>query len=209
VGPQPSTGLTTAGVPHSVVPSEQDPGIQRRYPASHKHGPHATQPSNSRPHHRAMHKEVRQGLQRCAPSSASSPAQAVAEQHTAARNSCTVPTLHHSTAVALHRSAPCSSRQPKNLVNLSSLDSRKESYACRHGGCCKGTSNIPRITQRIRGISKSIHWLATHSALPLLQHAPRDAPGQSPLQQAKQQRPALAPCGERFCCARAAAHTCC
>ncbi len=50
----------------------------------------------------------------CAPSSASSPAQAVAEQHTAARNSCTVPTLHHSTAVALHRSAPCSSRQPKN-----------------------------------------------------------------------------------------------
>ncbi len=62
----------------------------------------------------------------CAPTDASSPAQAVAEQHTAARSSCTVPTFHHSTAVALHRSAPCSSRHPKNLVTLSSLGSRKD-----------------------------------------------------------------------------------
>ena len=60
VGPQLSPGLATAGVPHSVVPSEQDPDIQRRYPTSHKQGPHAAHPSDSRPHHRAMHKEVRQ-----------------------------------------------------------------------------------------------------------------------------------------------------
>jgi hypothetical protein len=40
VGPQLSPGLATAaGVPHSVVPSEQDPDIQRRYPTSHKQGP--------------------------------------------------------------------------------------------------------------------------------------------------------------------------
>ena len=71
---------------------------------------------------------------------------------------CTVPTLHHSTAVALHRSAPCSSRQPKNLVNLSSLDSRKDSYACRHGGCCKGTSNTPRISASEASAKASTGW---------------------------------------------------
>jgi hypothetical protein len=94
--------------------------------------------------------------------------------------------------IAVHHAAVASQN---NLVILSSLGSRKDSLGLPPRGLLqRHTQHFSQ--QRTRGISISIHWPPA-AALLQLQLAPGDAPGQSLLPQAAQQRAALAPCLRR------------
>jgi len=109
MGPQRPPGIPTPRVPDSVVPSQQNPGIQRQLHPCHHLAPQRPQPGHRWLHHKAAHEGMRQGFQL---------GNTAAEQQTVSCSSCMLPTVHQGATTARHRSDPCSSRHPKCRVNI-------------------------------------------------------------------------------------------
>jgi hypothetical protein len=120
MGPQCPPGIPTPRVPDSVVPSQQNPGIQRQLHPCHHLAPQRPQPGHRWGCITGQPMKVYDTVSSWA-------TQQLAEQQTMSCSSCMLPTVHQGGTTARHRSDPCSSRHPKCQVNLSNLGSVNDS----------------------------------------------------------------------------------